>query len=79
MNHGSMDDAAPADPSWIQSMIAESPARQLKNGFLATSHTFQRDTVATGQTRYQRTGIQVPGGTTVMLVIQNPAPPPLYY
>jgi hypothetical protein len=68
-----------ADPSWVQSMIAESAARQLKNGFLATSHTFQRDTVATGQSRYQRTGVQVPAGTTVMLVIQNPPPPPLYY
>jgi Peptidase M30/PKD domain len=68
-----------ADPSWVQSEIAQSPARQLKNGFLATSHTFQRDTVAAGQIRYQRTGIQVPAGTTVMLVIQNPAPLPLYY
>jgi hypothetical protein len=67
------------DPSWLQSQIAVSPARELKNGFLATSHTFQRDTVAAGQASYQRAGVQVPAGTTVMLIIQNPAPPPLNY
>jgi hypothetical protein len=34
------------------------------------SHTYQLDTVASGRTVYTRTGVVVPAGTSIMLVIQ---------
>jgi len=38
--------------------------------FPAGSHTYQLDTVAAGRTVYTRTGVVVPAGTSIMLVIQ---------
>ncbi|MEJ1963225.1 MAG: PKD domain-containing protein [Gammaproteobacteria bacterium] len=38
--------------------------------FLATMHAYQLDQVAAGQTVYERHGVVVPAGTTLMLVIQ---------
>ena len=52
------------------------PARPLSNGFLATSHTYQVDIIASGQTTYKRSAVEVPGGTTMIVVIRQPAPAP---
>jgi PKD repeat protein len=53
-----------------------SPAKTLDNGFLATSHTYQVDIIASGQTTYKRSAVKVPGGTTMILIIRQPAPAP---
>jgi hypothetical protein len=42
----------------------------LANGFLATSQTYQIDSIAAGKAQYQRNGIVVPANTTMILVIQ---------
>jgi hypothetical protein len=46
-----------------------SPA-PLAAGYRATSHTFQRDILATGKTSYVRSGVVVPANTTLMVLIQ---------
>ena len=38
--------------------------------FAAGTHTYQLDTVASGQAVYTRTGVVVPAGTSILLVIQ---------
>ena len=45
-------------------------AASLGGNFLATTHTYQLDTIATGKTTYIRTGVVVPAGTTLLLVIR---------
>jgi len=45
-------------------------ATSLGLDFPAGSHTYQLDTVAAGRTIYTRTGVVVPPGTSIMLVIQ---------
>jgi hypothetical protein len=48
----------------------KSTGTALGEDFAATSHTYQVDTVPAGRGVYSRTGIVVPGGTSIMLVIQ---------
>jgi hypothetical protein len=45
-------------------------ATALGEDFPAGSHTYQIDTVPSGRGVYSRTGVVVPGGTSVLLVIQ---------
>jgi hypothetical protein len=45
-------------------------ATSLGVSFDPGTHTYQVDTVPTGSTRYRRTGVRVPAGTTLMLVIK---------
>jgi hypothetical protein len=45
-------------------------ATALGANFAATTHTYQLDTVQAGQTTYARTGLVVPAGVTVLLVIE---------
>jgi hypothetical protein len=46
--------------------IATAPGVDFGSG----SHTYQLDTIATGQSVYSRTGVVVPAGTSILLVIQ---------
>jgi hypothetical protein len=61
---------APYDASAIRNPTFLAPPAPLGNGFLATSHTYQIDAITAGKTQYQRSGIVVPAGTTMTLVIQ---------
>lgn len=61
---------APYDASVIRNPAFTALPLPLTNGFLATSQTYQIDSIATGKTSYQRSGIVVPGNTTMLLVIQ---------
>ncbi|MEI7705114.1 MAG: hypothetical protein WCK73_11020 [Deltaproteobacteria bacterium] len=45
-------------------------ATSLGATFAATTHTYQFDTVAAGRTTYARSGVVVPAGVTLVLVIQ---------
>ncbi len=45
-------------------------ATSLLAGFEGGSHTYQLDTIPAGSTVYTRTGVAVPAGTSVLLVIQ---------
>jgi hypothetical protein len=45
-------------------------AAELGEDFAAGSHTYQVDAVPSGRGVYSRTGVVVPGGTSVLLVIQ---------
>ena len=49
-------------------------ATALGEDFAAGSHTYQIDTVPTGRGVYSRIGVVVPGGTSILLVIQSSAP-----
>lgn len=42
----------------------------LASGYRATSHTFQRDTVAAGKTAYVRSNVVVPANTSLMVIVQ---------
>jgi hypothetical protein len=66
---------APLDPSFLR-ILEIPPARALSSGFLAAMHTYQIDTIGSGATTYNRTGVRVPAGTTLVVVILKPAPPP---
>jgi PKD repeat protein len=57
--------------------FANDPARPLTDGFIPTSHTYEREVIAAGQTRYVHNGVQVPAGTTAILVIRTGVPPDL--
>ncbi len=46
------------------------PAAALALGYAATSHTYQRDSVAAGKSSYVRNGVAVPGDSSVVLVIK---------
>ena len=46
-----------------------SPA-PLASGYAATSHTYQRDTIAAGKSSYVRNGVVVPANTTLTVVIK---------
>ena len=60
----------------VLDVATQTPAATALNGkFLATSHTYQVDTIAKGQTTYARNGLTVPPGTTLMVVINHPIPP----
>jgi PKD repeat protein len=61
---------APYDASVMRNPALVTPPQPLTNGFLATSQTYQIDSIATGKTLYQRSGIVVPANTTMILVIQ---------
>jgi PKD repeat protein len=61
---------APYDASQMRNPALATPPVPLTNGFLATSHTYQIDTIAAGKTQYQRSGIVVPANTTMILVVQ---------
>jgi hypothetical protein len=63
-----------ADTANGQPEFSDLKPQALRDGFLATAHSFERETIADGQTQYQRVGVKVPAGTTVMLVILNPNP-----
>jgi hypothetical protein len=47
-------------------------AKELDNGFQATSHTYLLDAVPAGSTTYSRTGVVVPPGSSLLVVIQPP-------
>jgi hypothetical protein len=66
------------DIAALQYLAIKTQPKALANGFLATTHTFEREAVAQGQTQYHRTGIIVPSETTLTLVIvdQRPGPTP---
>jgi PKD repeat protein len=64
------------DNSTYQNSGLNIPPKTLTAGFLATTHTFDRQTIASGQTAYQRTNVIVPAGTTLMLVITEQRAPP---
>jgi PKD repeat protein len=61
---------APYDASQMRNPALTTPPMPLSNGYLATSQTYQVDSIATGKTQYQRSGILVPANTTMILVIQ---------
>jgi hypothetical protein len=42
----------------------------LTSGYTATSHTYQRDTIAAGKTSYVRNGVVVPANTSLMVIIK---------
>jgi hypothetical protein len=46
-------------------------ATALGEDFAATSHTYQVDAIPAGRGVYSRTGVVVPGGTSLLLVIQG--------
>jgi hypothetical protein len=48
----------------------KSTATSLGLDFPAGSHTYQLDTLAGGQAVYTRTGVSVPAGTSIILVIK---------
>lgn len=50
--------------------------KALTGGFLATTHTFEREAIASGQTGYHHTNIIIPAGTTLTLVILDPRAAP---
>jgi PKD repeat protein len=60
----------PYDSSVQRNPALSTPPQPLSNGFLATSHTYQIDSIAAGKTQYQRSGLVVPANTTMILVIQ---------
>jgi PKD repeat protein len=60
----------PYDSSQLRKPALATPPLPLTNGFLATSQTYQIDSIAAGKTQYQRNGIVVPASTTMILVIQ---------
>jgi hypothetical protein len=64
----------PHDPSFMR-YFGTPAAKQLKNGFLAAMHTYQIDTIGSGQMLYKRIGVRVPAGTTLVVMILKPAPP----
>lgn len=66
------------DIAAVQYLAIQTQPKALANGFQATTHTFERETVSQDQTQYHRTGITIPPGTTLMLVIddQRPGPAP---
>jgi hypothetical protein len=47
-------------------------AKELDNGFQATSHTYLLDAVPAGSTTYSRTGVVVPPGSSLLVVIRPP-------
>ena len=44
--------------------------RPLSAGNQATSHVYQLDVIAQGQTQWRREGVEVPAGATVIVVVQ---------
>jgi hypothetical protein len=40
------------------------------SSFTATTHTYNQDVVASGSTRYIRTGVVVPANTTLIMVVK---------
>ena len=50
--------------------LRPSPATPLGGTFLPTSHTYQLDTIAIGQTRYGRSGVVVPPHSTLVVVVR---------
>jgi hypothetical protein len=59
-------------------MVPTIAPKPLLNGFLATLHTYQIDSIGSSQNTYTRTGVRVPAGTTLVLVILTPEPIPQY-
>jgi PKD repeat protein len=60
-------------PSFTSAEVRFPPAQispRVITQFLATMHSYQLDFIAAGQTVYQRSGVVVPAGTTLMLVIR---------
>ncbi len=49
--------------------LRQKPAASLGTSFPATSHTYQLDLVAAGQSRYGRIGIVVPPASTLLVVV----------
>src|SRR4051812_5901637 len=64
------------DVASLQYLGIKTQPKALANGFLPTTHTFERAAIA--QTVYHRSAVNVPAGTTLMLVIvdQRPGPTP---
>ncbi len=54
----------------LSSYARPSTAASLGSNFLATTHTYQLDTIAAGKTTYIRTGVVVPAGAALLLVIR---------
>ena len=50
--------------------LALATPASLTLGYAATSHTYQRDTIAAGKTSYVRNGVVVPANTTLILIIK---------
>lgn len=46
------------------------PATPLATAFAATSHTYQRDSIAAGQSSYVRNGVVVPANTSLIVIIK---------
>jgi len=61
---------APYGASQMRNPALATPPLPLANGYLATSQTYQIDSIATGKTLYQRNGVVIPAYTTMILVIQ---------
>lgn len=59
----------PLDSSSMRNPTLATDPQALTSGYLATSHTYQIDPISTGNV-YQRNGVVVPAGTTMILVIQ---------
>jgi PKD repeat protein len=60
----------PYDSSVLRNPALSTPPVPLANGYLATSQTYQIDSIAADKTQYQRNGVVVPANTTMILVIQ---------
>ncbi|HVP66227.1 MAG TPA: PKD domain-containing protein [Anaeromyxobacteraceae bacterium] len=56
----------------VSVMVATRPAvaAALPGGFTATTQTYVVDTVAAGQTKYARSGVEVPAQTTLLVVVE---------
>ena len=68
--------AYPATTSGIYSLAAINvptnapPTATALSSFTATTHTYNQDVVASGYTRYIRTGVVVPANTTLIMVVK---------
>lgn len=52
------------------SPLALAAPASLTSGYAATTHTYQRDTIAAGKTSYVRNGVVVPANTSLMVIIK---------
>lgn len=50
--------------------VIPATATSLGSTFSATTHTYQKDTIATGKTTYARTGVVVPANTILTVIIK---------
>lgn len=53
----------------LSTLFLAAPA-SLTSGYAATSHTYQRDTIAAGKSSYVRNGVVVPANTSLIVIIK---------